>query len=335
MSERTEIIMDEETNKRWLLKHLKSSVNNNGVRLPNGVSFKLDDEKTSIWIRLGRDTAGKCCASANMQTDGAAFEGWALVIRAHIPSISLVSLEWEAPSDIDGPHYQRFLYRVDRFTKIFKEWFVCKNSYKDHLKICNDQTRGFYKLNVPTKERTNIPLSVKKWSERWLERSLVANGEPQDELRKKTNIKVLGNQLPVGVFRGEVSRRTAVFTGQASAIDLWGVNAKGDELSLFELKKPGNSKVGVLSELFFYAMVMKDVIDGRFAFSNDRYPGVDPWPTDYISKKIRRIKAYLLVDKLHCLVSKRVLDVMNRALVVQGIFVEQLWVDALGKGKDK
>ncbi len=316
--------------KKQLLRCLRDSLKNSSIKFPAGIDFQGNNRAISIIMRNG--------VTKNMQEDSAAFEGWALVVRTHIPDVRSVHLTWDVPSDINNPHYQRFLYRVDRFAKIFSEWFVCECPHKEHLKIRSGQPEGFYQLNVPTKKRTDIPPLVKQWSERWLERILVEDRDDNSvraELLKKTNIEVLGNQLPVGVFEREVAEETAVFTGKASAIDLWGVNSAGDELSLLELKKPGNAKVGALSELFFYAMVMKDVIDGRFAFSDKRYPGVDPWPPDYITRKILRIKAYLLVNKPHCLVSGQVLNAMNCALAVYGISVGQLWIDSLEKERDR
>ena len=49
-----------------------------------------------------------------------------------------------------------------------------------------------------------------------------------------------------------------IFTGGKSAIDLIGI--RDDTLVLFELKKSGNRKVGAVSELLFYASVMRDAI---------------------------------------------------------------------------
>lgn len=103
---------------------------------------------------------------------------------------------------------------------------------------------------------------------------------------------------------------------------------------MFELKKPGNAKVGAISEVFFYAMVMKDVISGHFAFEGERCNGVDFWPPDHISGRIRWIKAYLLVDRLHCLVDEKVFNMLNRAFETQGIFFGHFWPDALTKRKE-
>lgn len=65
-------------------------------------------------------------------------------------------------------------------------------------------------------------------------------------------------QWPVGLFDGKVAKGREIFTGRKSAIDLIGI--RDDSLVLFELKKAGNRKVGAVSELLFYASVMRDAI---------------------------------------------------------------------------
>ena len=63
--------------------------------------------------------------------------------------------------------------------------------------------------------------------------------------------------MPVGVFEGHPSRAGAIFTGGKSAIDLIGLGRAG-AIWLLELKTSRNIKVGALSELFFYSMVLHD-----------------------------------------------------------------------------
>ena len=315
-----------------ILKHLKGCVKNQRVKFPSGISFQWPKSDV-IKMHIGKDGNGKPAVSANMQTDAAAFEGWALVLKAHIGELRKVVLTWEVARNRDDKHYQRFLYRVDRFRRAFQDWFVCDQPYTQRFGICNDQPDGHYKLNVPGKARARIPST--EWGERWIEWMLVNDKEFSSKFKRQAALSVLGNQLPVGVFEVEVKRGKDVFTSQASAIDLWGVNSSGDELSLFELKKPGNAKVGAISEVFFYAMVMKDVISGRFAFGGERCVGVDPWPPDHISGRIRRIKAYLLVDQLHCLVGDEVFNMLNRAFESQDISFGYFWPEVLMGRKEQ
>jgi len=75
----------------------------------------------------------------------------------------------------------------------------------------------------------------------------------------------LDRQMPVGVFDGPPSRARAIFTGGKSAIDLVGLGAD-DALWLLELKTSRNIRVGALSKLFFYPMVLNDACQGRIGF---------------------------------------------------------------------
>jgi len=84
------------------------------------------------------------------------------------------------------------------------------------------------------------------------------------------NLKLLDRQFPVGVFDGIPTKASAIFTGGKSAIDLVGIG-HDSSFWLFELKAEKNIKVGALSELFFYSMVVRDVLLRRFGF-DDRKP---------------------------------------------------------------
>lgn len=57
---------------------------------------------------------------ANMQSDAAAFEGWALALLCHC-QVQRVQIDIDPIAKQDGPHYQRFLYRLKRFTDLFPD----------------------------------------------------------------------------------------------------------------------------------------------------------------------------------------------------------------------
>jgi hypothetical protein len=62
---------------------------------------------------------------ANLQTNAAAFEAWCLALRVWC-EVEKIELRWQQPAD-NSPneqcHYQRFLYRVERFRSLFPSWF--------------------------------------------------------------------------------------------------------------------------------------------------------------------------------------------------------------------
>jgi hypothetical protein len=114
------------------------------------------------------------------------------------------------------------------------------------------------------------------------------------------NIATLRRQLPVGVFRKSVNRENAIFTHGKSAVDIWGISA--NDLVIFELKAPGNEKIGVISELFFYAMVMKDEQEGKFVRDHS-------WGTDIQSTTT--LKAMVLAENLHPFIGRRVFEILT------------------------
>src|SRR5450759_3858888 len=112
-------------------------------------------------------------------------------------------------------------------------------------------------------------------------------------------------QIPVCLFKERLSRDTRVFTGTSSMIDL-GALDEGGTIAIFELKKPGNVKVGAITELLFYSNVLKDLQEGTFG-----YPP-DIGKTEKQIAQSKGIRAFILADRLHPLLdNKRVFNVLN------------------------
>jgi hypothetical protein len=148
-----------------------------------------------------------------------------------------------------------------------------------------------------------------------------AAGDLKERLINITNAKFIERQLPVGLFKGRVARGNEIFTRGKSAIDLWGVNKEND-LLIFELKAGNNARVGIISELFFYVCVMQELKNGRF-----KYEGSGSSSILEIAKT-RKIIAYLLAPKLHCLITPKTLWELNN---VSGAEVEYKGI-AIGAG---
>lgn len=73
--------MEKEKNKEEearILKRLKERVGNARVKFPSGISFQWRKPDV-ITMHISKDGNQNPAVSANMQTDAAAFEGWALV----------------------------------------------------------------------------------------------------------------------------------------------------------------------------------------------------------------------------------------------------------------
>ncbi len=231
-----------------------------------------DDKKKKIEMVL-RQRAISINGTSNMQEDEAAFEAWALLIHVHCGYDIQLSVDQQAfeenPKETkDLGHYNRFLYRAMKFNEKYKEWFNLSDSLAISVKefkkeLFNGETEYFN--NYPKKEAStgdkleNIVESIFANNDRNLLKELVYS---------HTNLSIdsekIFRQLPVGLFKNEVKTNTRFFTGGSSAIDLWTI--VDDTIAIFELKS-NNTKVGIITELMFYADYMYDMYidrDNRF-----------------------------------------------------------------------
>ena len=113
---------------------------------------------------------------------------------------------------------------------------------------------------------------------------------------RRFGLAKLDRQFPVGLFEGAVTGNRAVFTGGKSAIDIVGVGDAG--FWLFELKAGGNAPIGGLTELLFYASLIRDAAGSaaRFRFSAASAKTVIG-PADVVGATA--INAVLLVEAGH------------------------------------
>lgn len=74
-----------------------------------------------------------------MQTDESAFEGWCVVLKAALPGIEHVILNWDTPAYAIGKesaqkaHYNRFLMRAANFRRAYL-WFKVADNRKNEKK---------------------------------------------------------------------------------------------------------------------------------------------------------------------------------------------------------
>lgn len=289
-------------NKIELLRKLRDKIGKQRIAFPNDLGIEGSEEE--IKIKMGH---GAVCG--NMQTDVSAFEGWILVIKAALDCRPKFILEWDDPA-VESGHYRKFLYRVKKYYEIFggsKGWFRPQDARNlSKLKMTKD---SIYMLNAPASSGDQR-LCCSSREENSLENRLVRETPP---ILKEKCPNGLERQLPVGVFNGAIRRDQLFFTGGKSAIDLWGIREK--TLCLFELKTAKNTKVGVLSELFFYAMLEHDEQNGWLKRDGE------------VGDKIRatnQIEAYILAPKCHPLITKAVFKLLNDALKERRIHFDYL-----------
>lgn len=273
------------------------------IALPSAIKFIIEGKTVRMHL-------GPSSVKANMQDNQASFEGWALALKRWLPNdYSKVELSWEFTENVSDPHYQRFLYRVNRFKSLSTEWFsVDPLNLPEINKLKTEEGGHKFLLNVPSMPRSSKldeqcnSLEEAMGSEHKLECFIV---EHQEELCRLLAIDKIDRQLPVGVFMDCVSSKAehGVFTRGHSAIDLWGVSKRAKKLFLFELKKEGNERLGILSEMFFYSYVMADVQAERFKFDK---------PNAEI-EETKSIDTYILAPDWHPLIDEKMLQIINEA----------------------
>ena len=228
-----------------------------------------------------------------------------------------IELRWQQP--VDGTpkeqcHYQRFLYRAERFRSLFPEWFHLVPERPEDARALGV---GPFYLNTPGHrgdqvEETACDAEFTRESD--LEKHLCKD----KPFSQRFGLEKVGRQLPVGLFSGSapVKECNRIFTGGKSAIDLVGI---GDgALWLFELKAKGNIPAGILSELIFYASVMRDAIPGPSVPSHFQFQSDKPVPPMAVSatdvRGCKRIEAVLLAPQFHPLVGHPlVINILNEA----------------------
>jgi hypothetical protein len=257
---------------------------------------------------------------ANMQSDAAAFEAWALALLfpCRVQSVRIgVDPAADPGADPESEakrHYERFLYRLKRFSELFPDRVkvnaVAPQALDPKIKRRLNQPNPRKKAPDAESRERMLAASATAPSESELEKAL----EISDAFRRRFQLEKVMRQWPVGLFKEHVAHGQQIFTGGKSAIDLIGI--RGDTLVLFELKKEGNRKAGAVSELLFYASVMRDAIGDAAIFkfeSKGAKKNCAIAPEDIT--RCSRICGVLLSPDFHPLISEpRMFEELNAAM---------------------
>ncbi len=266
--------------------------------LPEYYTYYLDKRHKNLTLVLSEKGL-----KANMQDNESAFESWAFVLKFYLKDIiNTVTIDWDETSCINknNLHFNRFVYRLTRFVQSYDWAFSMKPI---------PQLPSTLVCNFPNGGAANAE-EHKEGSEGWIECKYV------EKYRKEYGI--MDHQLPVGIFYDKVSRTTHYTTGQKSAIDIWAI--KDGEFYVFELKKPNNIVLGIISELMFYTNIINDIMSHRILFQkdakmqkaiNENYRGFGNLYNAYQSGSIQKISAVLLAESFHPLIKPELLDFIN------------------------
>ncbi|MBR4689286.1 MAG: hypothetical protein IKO90_02365 [Bacteroidales bacterium] len=282
------------------------------AKLPKYYKYFVDKEKKILTLTVLKDGL-----VANMQNNDSAFESWAIILKFYVPYVNEVVIDWETidwmayedetRKDKEKKHYNRFMYRLTKFDQAF-EWVKLKKN------IPNIIPNALF-CNCPNGEAAEKDEHQDKKSEGYLECEFV------EKEKAKGIYDSINHQFPVGLFENKVSRDTHFTTGQKSAIDIWAI--KDNQFYIFELKKPGNIPLGIISELMFYTNVVDDLLAHRIKFEseNDKvkkaieknYRGFREFYNSYIGGKIRKINSILLAYDFHPLITEDLLKFINNS----------------------
>lgn len=303
------------------------------IMLPRDVEFDYKEKTLTITIHdkgIGYgflDSKGKINYS-NMQDDGAAFEGWAIVVKTYwnkneqykvklavdcdLPDVNDTFIKKTHP-EVSSGHYGRFLYRAYKFREEF-EWFELEEKLDHAVKDYNDLITN--KVIGATNHLPDGDAGINRHNEIRVEKAFA---DHPDELIKISDGKISGKvyrQLDVWLESGD--GKNQFLTSGRSAIDLW--NLSNSALNIFELKaknKKNNIKVGIISELFFYAEYCSDFY-GKHARFELRQPeegridrGYSELYCSQINRVIKNVNAFFLTDDYHPLVKKETTRLLN------------------------
>lgn len=282
-------------------------LNRRGIKTINDLPSGYDYSISKKTLKLKLSSTGVC---ENMQKDISAFESWAIVLKHYCSKlINTVVIDWEEP-ETENEHFNRFIYRLTRFIQTYS-WAKSNK----HIPVMP----SLLCCSVPY-ANTAPKEHYKKDTEDWLENDYVDKNAKQYD--------AIDHQLPMGLFDGEATNKTRFTPGRNSQIDIWGI--KGDEFTVFELKKTGYKPLGIISELMFYSNVICDLLNHNILVDErkatraieKKYRGFDKFYEAYNgNKSISHIHAVFLADELHPLITKELLGEINDSIRLQRLSI--------------
>lgn len=307
--------------KKEMIENLRKNLNNQHLNLPKDIGFT--EQEGTLTMELTADAIGLGKKPKNMQDDSAAFEGWALALYAHLPDpketmiILKAPIPESVPSDMGLGHYNRFLYRALRFSEQFRSWF----QLAPELSVAAARLKAELGSAKFVNNFPEYGAGERGTLENKVEALLAGDNGLLRSIASAADCTIGGNpifrQLPVGLFREEKSNSTHFFSGGKSAIDLW--TECGDTISIFELKAQ-NKKIGMVTELYFYANYIYDMFcrGGCPSFlpsiGKEQHRGYSALLGSDGEKIHEHVQAFFLYDDnhIHPLISEEVVNILNQ-----------------------
>lgn len=283
--------------KNYILNLLKKVKPNADIPSTYGYSYNKRTKDLTLLVKVKG-------LIANMQDDEAAFDSWAIAFKYYLKKdVKTITIDWErdfSEGENGYLHFNRFVYRLAKFVQTY--------SWAHSAKPIPAIPTTLY-CNIGRTEDANIEKHSQE-SEGWLECKYVMD--------HSMDYDVINHQFPVGIFHEKVSRTTHYTTGQKSAIDIWAI--KDDCLFIFELKKPDNYGLGIISELMFYTNILDDILSHRIMYEESKnveyavkhdIRGFKKFHEAYEKGTINKIESIFLANNLHPLLSDGLIDFIN------------------------
>lgn len=315
------IIKNSELEKMMKQAYAKMPLLSKRAKTPN-LKWPRDIEVTE---EMGKITLhiNENAIQSNMQSNVSAFEGWLLVLKELVCKDYRFSVEFRQGDKTDK-HYQRFLFRLSLFDSLYGRgsddpWFKLNQPIRAFLKsdcryiLYRDQDKLICNIGKGGRGngKVNDAATLSALGESELEWRLCKDGADRECLKNVFNTGIIYRQFPVGIFYGEPpSDANALFPGKKACVDLVADGNDKKSFWIFELKKKGNIPLGILSELLFYAAIVRDMVAGRIKTQrpsdNDCYDS-----TNLDGKEI--INACFLAPDFHPLLIEPIIDNLNNA----------------------
>lgn len=262
----------------------------------------------------------------NMQSDYADFEAICLMYKCIENNIKII-IEYDIPEirkrkekisseNSDTNKYFKFIFRLIMFKNAYPDWIDISPKNMEEInyfkEIYNEEIKK-EKItnNYPDKcEKFNLEKGV----EHQIEKKIIHTEEGRNYLKKLYKnifendelINIYG-QLPNGLFNCKTDEKPngmeRIFpTGY---FDIWGIDDKNN-FCIFELKKDiekdrENRELGIISQLFFYAVYSKEILCNKKCINKygikKPYRGYEKLYEIIENSKINKIKAVFLTGE--------------------------------------
>lgn len=240
--------------------------------------------------------------NADMQENCNCFESWCLAIYAALDGAVKIRIAWYNQEDEPRCQYNRFIYRLAKFHELYDDWIIINGIMSEYDEL---MAKNLY---LTTSEDLSIPHD---------DTGIIAHEHKLEQLLKRdplfqraAGLTFIDNQLATCVY--DKATEKIVLGTEYSTINLFGMPPYHEYIAVFELKIPDNTKPSVISELFFYANLLEDILA-------DRIHILETHPLYKSILELRQSQAYIravfLVHNAHPIVSPSTLDLLNKGRI--------------------